>query len=69
MKINGTYSKLLTLLAGVPQGSILGPDLFNVFINNSPHGYADDNTLCKVAESHEQLLKDLQQMLIFPLTG
>ena len=45
----------------------MGPILFNLFINDlfyfirntNPHGYADDNTLSKVAESHDQLLRDL----------
>ena len=67
-RINGIYSLFQTLLSGVPQQSILGPIIFNIFINDlflfivnsSIHNYADDNTISCFGNSIKNVLNVLE---------
>ena len=69
VKINGKFSKFKPISSGVPQGSILGPILFNIFINDinyfiqeaDLHGFADDHTLSAYSDNLEKLKNTLSK--------
>ena len=71
--IRGTFSKSIAVKLGVPQGTVLGPLLFLVYINALPQYvkskialFADDTYLYKIIKSKEDTLSlqnDIDQLV------
>ena len=74
VKIKGIQSLFQLIKSGVPQGSILGPILFNIFINDffflldrNVYIFADDNTIAAVSETIPELVDSLTSKSNLPI--
>ena len=72
VSINSSFSTWEEIIADIPQGSILGPLLFNIFLNDLFYienrsfssNYADDNVLYAFGSNLEEVKQTFSQHLL-----
>ena len=70
VELNGAKSPLLEVRYGVPQGSLLGPRLFSIYVNDFSesisqgelHLCADDTTAYVIGNSTDEVVQKLNHL-------